>query len=417
MPVNIFHSDGTTEKVFPVGACAKAAEGDWIFKDADDTNVYAVNKCEGEAAFEGFQDENGDKVFFVRQECECGPPDPPDCQECVATGRWWVRPWIKVFNWRKVFPTPVLYDNADEGYRWDWADISNNVPSSEPCCQPLPGQPPAPPCPGAECVDPEDESLEPWAGPRVDGVRPIKYNDPEKFTYFWRCGPNSLNYSHWTDPYVERGLTDSGWVNNPFVVYIFGYDRGGIVYSNGECCITYCGQYAAPADPVELRCGEDFSVCVTGDLISLEGRIDWLYPAGGTLSFAGEGVDENGYFTPSVAGVGVHPILITYTVGGLPQVCEFNITVASNVDVTGCWYDYETLTPNVFRVSEDPWTGLTCATPTGGSYTGTGVSWVTDHYEFDPTTAGIGTHTLTYTATIDGVECSDTFNVEVVADD
>jgi len=62
-------------------------------------------------------------------------------------------------------------------------------------------------------------------------------------------------------------------------------------------------------------------------------------------------------------------------------------------------------------IDADPIT-LSGATPTGGTYSGTGVSGG----EFDPATAGIGTHTITYEYT-DTYSCvsSCTFNITVAA--
>lgn len=55
---------------------------------------------------------------------------------------------------------------------------------------------------------------------------------------------------------------------------------------------------------------------------------------------------------------------------------------------------------------------LTGGTPAGGTYTGTGVS----SGSFDPATAGLGTHTITYTYT-DGNSCTSAANQAIVVDD
>ena len=57
---------------------------------------------------------------------------------------------------------------------------------------------------------------------------------------------------------------------------------------------------------------------------------------------------------------------------------------------------------------------LTEASPAGGTYSGTGI---TTSPEFDPSVAGIGTHTITYTYTdIDGCTGDTAQNINVLAD-
>ncbi|MBK8450246.1 MAG: hypothetical protein IPL42_09605 [Saprospiraceae bacterium] len=100
---------------------------------------------------------------------------------------------------------------------------------------------------------------------------------------------------------------------------------------------------------------------------------------GGTYSGAGV---SNGNFNPAVAGVGVHTL--TYTVAhpitGCTKSCNFNITVNALPIVT-C--------PANFAVCSDPASfPLTGGLPTGGTYTGPGVSGGI----FNPLIAGVGTY-------------------------
>ena len=125
----------------------------------------------------------------------------------------------------------------------------------------------------------------------------------------------------------------------------------------------------------------NFEICVAGSPQTLTGGL----PVGGTYS--GPGV-SNGIFNPSVAGVGVHTIIYSYTdANGCTNSADFTITVINSIVVTA---------PNNLEVCIDanPIT-LSGGTPTGGVYTFNGIPITT----FNPATAGAGVHTITYTYT------------------
>lgn len=115
---------------------------------------------------------------------------------------------------------------------------------------------------------------------------------------------------------------------------------------------------------------------------------------GGTWSGPGITNATTGTFNPSVAGVGTHTI--TYTIGGpCGDTKTTTITVNPNADAT-------ITAAGPFCVSDASVT-LSAATA-GGSWSGTGITNTTTGV-FDPATAGVGTHTITYT--IAGA-CGDT---------
>jgi uncharacterized protein (TIGR02145 family) len=106
-------------------------------------------------------------------------------------------------------------------------------------------------------------------------------------------------------------------------------------------------------------------------------------PAVGTYS--GEGV-SGGVFNPALAGAGLHAITYTYTNSdGCTGTASTNIQVNPLPVVT--LNDY----PNVC-ITTPPFT-LSGGSPAGGSYTGNGVSGGS----FNPVSAGIGSHNITYT--------------------
>ena len=123
-------------------------------------------------------------------------------------------------------------------------------------------------------------------------------------------------------------------------------------------------------------------------------------PVGGT--FSGTGVSAAGSFDPAIAGVGSHAITYTFTdTNGCENSATVNVVVNALpvVSVSG----------GPFCV-DDAASNLT-GSPAGGTFSGTGVS---AGGSFDPATAGVGTHVITYTFTdTNGCENSATANVVV----
>lgn len=105
---------------------------------------------------------------------------------------------------------------------------------------------------------------------------------------------------------------------------------------------------------------------------------------GGTWS--GPGVNASGQFNPATAGVGVHTI--TYTIPGTCGDTDTeDVTVTALADAT--------IDPAGPYCESDAATTLTAATA-GGTWAGPGITDV-NAGTFDPSVAGPGTHTITYT--------------------
>lgn len=122
-------------------------------------------------------------------------------------------------------------------------------------------------------------------------------------------------------------------------------------------------------------------VCVNGAAVTLTGGS----PTGGVYS--GTGV-SGGMFYPTVAGVGSHTITYTYTnangcigTDSKPMVVHATTPIVFTPFPSVC-----------FNATPFP---LTNATPTGGVYSGAGVTAGT----FTPSVAGVGTHYIKYTYT------------------
>jgi hypothetical protein len=173
-------------------------------------------------------------------------------------------------------------------------------------------------------------------------------------------------------------------------------------YTDGNGCSNSCDFEITVDTAVVVVCQLDDTVCVDDPDFELLGGM----PAGGT--YAGTGVTNNGgvySFSPATVGVGVYTLTYTYAdQNGCSNSCDFTIMV-KDLPAVECPLDME------MCVDANPMT-LTGASPSGGMYSGTGVSGGI----FDPAVAGVGTHTITYTYT-DAFGCvnSCTFDITVNA--
>jgi gliding motility-associated-like protein len=137
-------------------------------------------------------------------------------------------------------------------------------------------------------------------------------------------------------------------------------------------------------------------VCIAGAPITLAGT-----PAGGT--FSGPGVTGT-TFNPATAGAGTHSITYNYTnangCSGSDQ-ADIQVYALPTVNAGGDQ-----------AVCVDAAAVALAGTPTGGTFTGPGVTANT----FNPATAGVGSHTITYNYTdASGCSASDTRTIVVNA--
>lgn len=135
-------------------------------------------------------------------------------------------------------------------------------------------------------------------------------------------------------------------------------------------------------------------VCFVPGLITLSGAS----PAGGV--WTGNGV-INGAFDPMVAGVGIHTLTYTVTNGACTSSSTEDIEVVLTTTPV-----FPAFTAS-FCDNSTPFL-LAGATPTGGTYSGPGVT----NNVFDPASAGLGAHTITYTYVNSG-GCSGTATTSI----
>ena len=165
--------------------------------------------------------------------------------------------------------------------------------------------------------------------------------------------------------------------------------------------LAVCGE-SIPTSVV-FTVADDF--CVTD---GVQNGLGGGSPTGGIYSGSGVTDDGNGMtysFDPSLAGVGT--FTLTYTVGGLSAMDEVAVFAVPTVMFTA---------PGDVCLDAGVQMNLGGSTPVGGVYSGPGV---TDDgngltYSFDPLSAGLGVHIITYTeSSACGATASD--NIEVLA--
>ena len=213
--------------------------------------------------------------------------------------------------------------------------------------------------------------------------------------------------------YSGTGVTDNGnGVDFTFNPLTAGANTHTITYTvttlpNPPACSAFATNtiqvFALPA----LTFTAPNDLCINA---GLQSGLGGATPAGGVYSGPGVTDDGNGStysFDPIAAGAGVHTITYTYTDGN-----SCTNTITDNVEVFAL--PVLTFTAiNDLCINAGIQSG-SVSTPIGGVYSGPGV---TDNgngstYSFNPLTAGIGVHTITYTYT-DGNSCTNSITDDV----
>ena len=163
-------------------------------------------------------------------------------------------------------------------------------------------------------------------------------------------------------------------------------------YTDENGCSSVDSTEIVVNDIPQLDPGTYGPLCVSASPVFLQGT-----PTGGTWSGAGV---SGSTFDPSVAGVGTHAVNYSVTITGgcvTDTTIEIEVKPLPNLDLG----TYEPL------CEEDEIITLT-ATPTGGTWSGTGTNGST----FNPALAGLGVHVLTYHYT-DAFGCSAVQEVSI----
>ncbi|MDW8159386.1 MAG: fibronectin type III domain-containing protein [Bacteroidia bacterium] len=162
----------------------------------------------------------------------------------------------------------------------------------------------------------------------------------------------------------------------------------------GGCAYTTTRVVVVTERPTPSILGLNNEYCTTAGAVQLVGN-----PAGGT--FSGPGVSNN-IFNPGAAGTGQ----ITIRYEGTFRGCTYTTTQTIRITAP--------VTPTITLSAQGPFcvevNSITLTgTPSGGNFSGTGVSG----NQFSPSTAGVGTHTITYSGNLGGCAYSTSIQVEV----
>ncbi len=211
-------------------------------------------------------------------------------------------------------------------------------------------------------------------------------------TWLHGVGPYSLVWSDGTTTDTVYGISGSYYplyvTPNTTTVYsilAFADSAGVFIPVYDSVTVTVNQLPSVTFSSLPSICENDTSLMLTG----------LVHPVGGL--FDGVGVSGD-YFDPFVAGVGSHPISYTYTDG---NGCSNHVTQIIDV------HPLPTLA--IVGLNPDYCDGNSPVTltghPAGGGFSGQGV--VGDI--FDPTIAGTGVHTITYSYT-DSLGCSSSIS-------
>ena len=145
------------------------------------------------------------------------------------------------------------------------------------------------------------------------------------------------------------------------------------------------------------------AVCATTPAFGLSGGSPVTATGIGTGVYSGIGVTSaTGIFNPSVAGVGTHTITYTYTeVGGCSSSATQTITVNASQNAS--------INPVAALCLNDNNLVLS-ANPSGGVFSGNGTDATGN---FNPTAAGVGTQTITYSVPSDPCVIDGTISIVV----
>ncbi|NOR87406.1 MAG: PKD domain-containing protein, partial [Bacteroidales bacterium] len=171
-------------------------------------------------------------------------------------------------------------------------------------------------------------------------------------------------------------------------------------YTNAKGCSNSESKDVIVNDsPIVSYTPPDQDFCIDEGLITLTGG----NPTGG--SYSGTGVSA-GVFDPAIAGLGTHSINYHYTNSDGCSNNESKDFIVNDLPIVSY------TPPNQDFCIDEGLITLTGGSPTGGSYSGTGVSAGV----FDPAIAGLGTHSINYHYTnADG--CSNNESKDFIVND
>ncbi|MFM7727303.1 MAG: hypothetical protein ACKO7B_11415, partial [Flavobacteriales bacterium] len=157
------------------------------------------------------------------------------------------------------------------------------------------------------------------------------------------------------------------------------------IWKNGKTCESEKQVSIQVTEPETVEAGIDRSVCI--DTIGF--RLSGFSPKGGKWTGPGMNNSTDSSFNPRKAGVGVKTLLYTVGSGQCLRRDSLQVTVKS-LPLVNAGPDQDTVCVNDAAFNLSTQTGVNPVS--GGIWTGPGVSGT----QFDPGTAGVGTHIITH---------------------
>jgi large repetitive protein len=251
------------------------------------------------------------------------------------------------------------------------------------------------------------------------GIHTITYSYTDPVT---GCiGTDQLIATVFALPVVNAGI-DTALCDQPFPIQLNGTPAGGTwtganitaggqftpagvgstivtyTYTNANGCTNSDTRTINVVAPVPSNAGPDLEACIDAANVVLNGT-----PAGGL--WTGPGVTSGGVFDPTIAGTFE---LILSNGAGNCLVRDTMLFTVNPLPIVNAGLDFS-------NCVNDPGFNLG-GTPIGGTWTGTGITNAALG-TFDPTTAGAGIHTLTYSYTdpVTGCVASDQLTATILA--
>jgi PKD repeat protein len=217
---------------------------------------------------------------------------------------------------------------------------------------------------------------------------------PPDMTVCINAAPFQLNAMPANGNWVGSGVSQTG-LFNPNTAGL-GMKLLTYNYGSGVCTASKTMKITVVALPT-VSAGPNLKTCINETAVTLSGGS----PSGGTWIASPAAVINGNVFNPSASGVNTYTLTYSFTDAN-------NCSNSATTTIIVNQLPTVTATPATYCLAPGLVT-LPAASPAGGTWSGTGVTG----NQFNPTAAGLGSHTLKYTYTDPVTGCSNSVNIIV----
>jgi PKD repeat protein len=217
---------------------------------------------------------------------------------------------------------------------------------------------------------------------------------PPDMTVCINAAPFQLNATPANGNWVGSGVSQTGLFNPNTAglgMKILTYN-----YSSGVCTAPKTMIITVVALPT-VTAGPNLKTCINETAVTLSGGS----PSAGTWTASPAAVINGNVFNPSASGVNTYTLTYSFTDAD-------NCSNSATTTIIVNQLPTVTATPATYCLAPGLVT-LPAASPAGGTWSGTGVTG----NQFNPTAAGLGSHTLKYTYSDPVTGCSNSVNIIV----